>query len=73
MDGLGPDDQITVAIGLNGRIAAVITTWPDGDVAHRLEVMLVPDFLRAGENQLRYHQVGGREGRRTLSPLAVGA
>ena len=73
VDGLGPDDQITVAIGLNGRIAAVVTTWPDGDVAHRLEAMLVPDFLRAGENQLRYYRVGGREGRRALSPITVGA
>jgi hypothetical protein len=69
VDGLSADDQATVAVALNGRVAAVVTTWPGDGVDHRLEAMLVPDFLRAGANELTFYRVGGREGARTLTPI----
>jgi hypothetical protein len=31
--------------------------------------MLVPDFLRAGANELAFYRVDGREGARTLTAL----
>ncbi|HEY8060859.1 MAG TPA: hypothetical protein VID94_18980, partial [Acidimicrobiales bacterium] len=69
VEGLPDGDQLAVAIALNGRVAAVVTTWPGDGVDHRLEAMLVPDFLRAGANDLAFYRVGGREGARTLSAL----
>ncbi|HEY5698360.1 MAG TPA: hypothetical protein VIT01_12710 [Acidimicrobiales bacterium] len=69
VEGLPDGEQVTVAVALNGRVAAVVTTWPEGGVPHHLEAMLVPDFLRAGANELAFYRVGGREGARTLAAL----
>ncbi|HEY5887923.1 MAG TPA: sulfatase-like hydrolase/transferase, partial [Acidimicrobiales bacterium] len=69
VDGLPDADQVTIAVALNGRVAAVVTTWPEDGVPHRLEAMLVPDFLREGANELSFYRVGGGEGARTLAAL----
>ncbi|MET0490579.1 MAG: sulfatase-like hydrolase/transferase [Acidimicrobiales bacterium] len=69
VEGLPDGEQVTVAVALNGRVAAVVTTWPEGGVPHQLEAMLVPDFLRAGANELAFYRVDGPEGARTLTAL----
>ena len=61
----------TVAVVLNGRVAAVSPSWPSGGTPHHLEAMLVPDFFREGANQLEIYLVGGPEGERTLTPVEV--
>jgi len=59
----------TVAVAVNGRVAAVSPTWPAGDQPHHLEAMLVPDLLQDGRNQIDLYLVGGPEGRRHLIPI----
>lgn len=71
VDGGRDGDQVTIALALNGRIAAVVTTWADDETPHRFEAMVVPEFLRAGANELRAHRVSGTEGERTLSALTI--
>ena len=61
----------TVAVVLNGRVAAVSPSWSSGGSPHHLEAMLVPDFFRQGANQLEIYLVGGPEGERTLTPVEV--
>ena len=61
----------TIAVVLNGRVAAVSSGWTSGGTPHHLEAMLVPDFFRDGANQLEIYLVGGPEGERTLTPVEV--
>lgn len=70
--GPGPDERPTIAIALNGRIAAVVETHAMGDVPHRIEAMLVPDLIQPGANGVAFFVVEGSEGARTLHPLAIG-
>jgi len=64
-------EEPTVAVVLNGRVAAVSSSWPLAGVPHHLEAMLVPEFFRDGANQLELYLVGGSEGQRTLSAVDV--
>ncbi len=70
--GPGPDERPTIAIVLNGRVAAVVETHTMGDVPHRIEAMLVPDLIVPGANDVAYYVVDGPEGARTLHPLTIG-
>ncbi|HEY8057676.1 MAG TPA: hypothetical protein VID94_02950, partial [Acidimicrobiales bacterium] len=63
--------EATIAVVLNGRVAAVSRSWSSGGTPHHLEAILVPDFFRQGANQLQIYLVGGPEGERTLSPVEV--
>jgi Sulfatase len=65
------DGALTVAIAVNGVVAAVSPTWVDGDQSHHLEAMLVPDTFEDGANEVRLYVVGGTEGDRTLAPIAL--
>lgn len=62
---------LTVAVAVEGRIAAVGPTWPAGDQPHHFEAMLVPELFRAGENRIELYVVGGNERRRTLAPIEL--
>jgi hypothetical protein len=61
----------TVAIAVNGRVAAVSPTWRSGDRLHHVEAMLLPETLRDGRNRIELYVVGGREGRRRLVPVEL--
>ena len=63
------DDEPTVAVVLNGRVAAVSPTWPLSGTPHHLEAILIPDFFSDGANQLELYLVSGDEGHRTLSAV----
>ena len=62
-------EPLTVAVVVNGRVAAVSPTWPSGDNPHHLEAMLVPDVFHDGTNTVDLYLVGGTEGARTLAPI----
>ena len=58
-------------MAVNGRVAAVGRTWEAGDQTHHLEVMLVPDLLVDGENEVELYLVGGPEDARRLTPVEL--
>jgi hypothetical protein len=70
--GLDGEAPVTIAVSLNGRIAAVGPTWTTSSEPHHFEAMLAPSLLRAGENVVELWVVEGVEGSRTLRPVAVG-
>ena len=64
-------EPLTVAVVVNGRVAAVSPTWPSGDNPHHLEAMLLPDAFHDGANTVELYLVGGTEGDRTLAPIPL--
>ena len=70
--GPGPAERPTIAIALNGRVAAVVETHTMGDIPHRIEAMLVPELIVPGANDVAFYVVEGPDGARTLHPLTIG-
>lgn len=70
----GPDldQRPTIAVALNGRIAAVVETHALGVDAQGIEAMLVPELIVPGANDVTFYVVEGPEGARTLHQLTVG-
>jgi Sulfatase len=70
--GASTPDDLTVAVAVNGTVAAVSPTWASGDQPHHLEAMLLPDPFEDGANLVEIYLVGGTEGARTLAPVPFG-
>jgi hypothetical protein len=64
-------ETYTLAFSIDGRIAAVTTTYPQLDRPHRFRALLVPGFVVAGANQLEVWRVTGDEGDWRLVPLSI--
>jgi hypothetical protein len=49
-----------LAVVVNGTIAGVSPTFRDGDVEHRVAVMIPETLLRDGTNDIRLYWMGRR-------------
>ncbi len=66
----GTDGELTVAIAVDGVIAAVVPTYPDGDVAQRVDAILDPSALGpTAPHEVEAFLVTGRGTARRLLPL----
>jgi hypothetical protein len=66
-----PGGELTLAFALDGVVAAVVPTFPDGEVRHRVDALLDPSTLAAtGEHEVEVFVVTGEGARRRLAPLA---
>lgn len=64
--------QSRVAIGLNGKIAAITQTYGDGDSVRPFYAMLPPTMLRQGKNDLAFYVIeGDAPGDLTLHPIGA--
>ena len=66
LSGLAPSRRL--AIALNGRIAAVTTSYTDG-ISTRFEAIVDPGALRAGANAVALYELRGTPGARRLARL----
>lgn len=65
-DSSGPVDESVLAIGLNGRVEAVVRTYNE-DGTTRFQAMLPPEAFRPGENEIRVLLVTGFGADRTFT------
>lgn len=69
-----PDDAgggYSIALSLDGRIAAVATTYTIVDRPHTFRALLAPSLIEPGANQLEVWRVEGSEGAWTLVPIPL--
>lgn len=68
----GPQGDLVVAFVVDGVIAAVVPTFPDGDRPHHFDAMLDPSTLTGpAPHDVRAFLIAGRGARRQAAPLST--
>lgn len=69
--GARDEEAVTVAIVVDGVVAAVVPTYADAETSHRVDALLDFTLVSHGRHEVEVFTIEGREGARVLHAVAV--